>query len=211
MDLVDFKMTKDGLVLVIKHYESIQVILDQIVSKLSQMKGFFAAGDKIMLMVERHEMHSHDIPRIVSLLREYGIDVAQILIGDSFQNDLSSMSRMKLLEERETKSGTKVVKKHVRSGQAVVHSGDIVVLGNVHAGAELLAGGSIVVFGNVKGTLRAGLNEGDSAVIAALSMQPTLIQISGYTLREVSNYEEPVVVHVKNGKIVVDRAKDIKF
>jgi septum site-determining protein MinC len=55
------------------------------------------------------------------------------------------------------------------------------------------------------------LNEGDSAIIAALSMQPTLIQISGYTLREVSNYEEPVVVHVKNGKIVVDRAKDIKF
>jgi len=82
-----------------------------------------------------------------------------------------------------------------------------VVLGNVHAGAELLAGGSIVVFGNVKGTLRAGLNEGDSAIIAALSMQPTLLQISGYILREVSNYEEPVIVQVKNGKIVVEKAK----
>lgn len=211
MDLVDFKMTKDGLVLVIKHYESVQVILDQIVSKITQMRGFFAAGDKIMLMMEKHELHSQDIPKIVSLLREHGIDVAQILIGNSLQNDISSMGRMRLLEERETKSGTKIVKKHVRSGQAVVHSGDIVVIGNVHAGAELLAGGSIVVFGNVKGTLRAGLNEGENAIIAALSMQPALIQISGYTLREVSRYEEPVVVHVKNGKIVVDKAKDIKF
>ncbi|MEN3008697.1 septum site-determining protein MinC [Pseudothermotoga sp.] len=211
MDLVDFKMTKDGLVLVIRHYENVQSILDQIISKLSQMKGFFAAGDKIMLMIERHEMHSHDIPKIISLLREHGIDVAQILIGESFQPDLSALNRMKLLEERETKSGTKVIRKHVRSGQAVVHSGDILVIGNVHAGAELLAGGSIVVFGNVKGTLRAGLNEGDNAVIAALSMQPSLLQISGYTLREVSSYEEPVVVHIKNGKIVVEKAKDIKF
>jgi len=101
MDLVDFKMTKDGLVLVIKDYESIQVILDQIVSKLSQMKGFFAAGDKIMLMMERHEMHSHDIPRIVSLLRQHGIDVAQILIGEFFSE------RFEFLEQDEVARGAR--------------------------------------------------------------------------------------------------------
>lgn len=66
------------------------------------------------------------------------------------------------------------------------------------------------MFGNVKGILRAGLNESDS-IVAALSMEPSLIQISEYILREAGSYDEPVVVHVKQNKIVIESAKDVKF
>ncbi|ABV34034.1 septum site-determining protein MinC [Pseudothermotoga lettingae TMO] len=210
IDLIDFKMTKEGLVLVIKDYDNLEDVVNQLTSKISQMSGFFAAGDKIMLMIENNEKHSHDMPRIISILKKMGIEVSQILMGVTAKEGINVRGRMKMVEEGETKSGTKVVKKNLRSGQALVHSGDVIVIGNVHSGAEIMAGGSIVVFGNVKGILRAGLNESDS-IVAALSMEPSLIQISEYILREAGSYDEPVVVHVKQNKIVIESAKDVKF
>lgn len=210
-DFVDFKMTKEGLVLVIKDYQDLETVIHQLGSRISQMSGFFTTGDKIMLMIENNEKHSQDMPRIVSVLKNMGLEVSQILMGVASGENINVRGRMKMVEEGETKSGTKVVKKNLRSGQALVHSGDVIIIGNVHSGAEIMAGGSIAVFGDVKGILRAGLNEGDQAVIAVLSLRPTLIQISGYILREVESFDEPVVVHVKNNNIVVEKAKDVKF
>lgn len=210
-DFVDFKMTKEGLVLVIKDYQDLETVIHQLGSRISQMSGFFTTGDKIMLMIENNEKHSQDMPRIVSVLKNMGLEVSQILMGVASGENINVRGRMKMVEEGETKSGTKVVKKNLRSGQALIHSGDVIIIGNVHSGAEIMAGGSIAVFGDVKGTLRAGLNEGDQAVIAVLSLHPTLIQISGYMLREVESFDEPVVIHVKNNNIVVEKAKDVKF
>lgn len=210
-DFVDFKMTKEGLVLVIKDYEDLETVIHQLGSRISQMSGFFATGDKIMLMIENNEKHSQDMPKIVSVLKNMGLEVSQILMGATLGENINVRGRMKMVEEGETKSGTKVIKKNLRSGQALIHSGDVIVIGNVHSGAEIMAGGSIAVFGDVKGILRAGLNEGDQAVIAALSIHPTLIQISGYILREIESSDEPVVIHVKENKIVVQKAKDVKF
>lgn len=210
-DFVDFKMTKEGLVLVIKDYQDLETVIHQLGSRISQMSGFFTTGDKIMLMIENNEKHSQDMPRIVSVLKNMGLEVSQILMGVASGENINVRGRMKMVEEGETKSGTKVVKKNLRSGQALIHSGDVIIIGNVHSGAEIMAGGSIAVFGDVKGTLRAGLNEGDQAVIAVLSLRPTLIQISGYILREVESFDEPVVIHVKNNNIVVEKAKDVKF
>lgn len=204
-------MTKEGLVLVIKDYDDLETVIHQLGSRISQMSGFFATGDRIMLMIENNEKHSQDMPKIVSVLKNMGLEVSQILMGVASGENINVRGRMKMVEEGETKSGTKVVKKNLRSGQALVHSGDVIVIGNVHSGAEIMAGGSIAVFGDVKGVLRAGLNEGDQAVIAALSIHPTLIQISGYILREIEPSDEPVVIHVKDNKIVVQRAKDVKF
>ena len=210
-DFVDFKMTKEGLVLVIKDYEDLETVIHQLGSRISQMSGFFATGDKIMLMIENNEKHSQDMPKIVSVLKNMGLEVSQILMGATLGENINVRGRMKMVEEGETKSGTKVVRKNLRSGQALIHSGDVIVIGNVHSGAEIMAGGSIAVFGDVKGILRAGLNEGDQAVIAALSIHPTLVQISGYILREIESSDEPVVIHVKENKIVVQKAKDVKF
>ncbi|MFN4190963.1 MAG: septum site-determining protein MinC [Pseudothermotoga sp.] len=204
-------MTKEGLVLVIKDYDDLETVIHQLGSRISQMSGFFATGDRIMLMIENNEKHSQDMPKIVSALKNMGLEVSQILMGVASGENINVRGRMKMVEEGETKSGTKVVKKNLRSGQALVHSGDVIVIGNVHSGAEIMAGGSIAVFGDVKGVLRAGLNEGDQAVIAALSIHPTLIQISGYILREIEPSDEPVVIHVKDNKIVVQKAKDVKF
>ncbi|WP_041446478.1 septum site-determining protein MinC [Pseudothermotoga thermarum] len=209
--MIDFKMTKEGLILLVRDYESLEEVLEQLGVRISQMSGFFAKGDKIMLMIENSEKHAPDMPKIVAAIRNSGLEISQILVGSAVGENVNVSGRMKMVEEGDTKSGTKVVKKNLRSGQALVHPGDVIVVGNVHAGAEIMAGGSIAVFGHVKGILRAGLNEGEQAIIAVLSMQPTLIQIAGHILREVGSYDEPVVAYVKDNRVVIDKVKDVKF
>ena len=66
----------------------------------------------------------------------------------------------------------------IRSGQRIRASGHVVIVGDVNPGAELIADGSIVVMGALRGKAHAGYAGDEHAVIAALSLQPTLLAIA---------------------------------
>ncbi len=202
-------MTKEGLILVVGDYDSLESALSEITDKLTQMGSFFTKGDEIALLVENHSKHVQDIPRIISRIREFGLSVSRILVGKPEEAKISS--GMKVVQRGETKSGTKLVKKNVRSGQVIVHSGDVIIVGNLHKGAEVMAGGSVVVFGKAEGVIRAGLNEGYKAVVMAVDLQTTLIQIADRMTHEKGEREIPSVAHVRAGRIVIDRWNEVSF
>ncbi len=203
--MVDFKMTKDGLVLYIKDYTDIVDVLQKIEDKVKSMGNFFAQGDKIMLLVEEHEKHISDIPKIVGRVQELGLTISHVLMGSEGKNDVIIRKKVDMVNQGDTRSGTKLVKKNLRSGQSIIHSGDVILVGNLHAGAEIVAGGSVVIFGRCQGTVRAGINEGRESVIIALSFESPFVQISDLkgTFTEKFNY--PVVLHVKTGRIEVGK------
>lgn len=205
MAMVDFKMTKDGLVLYIKDYTDIVDVLQKIEDKVKATGNFFAKGDKIMLLVEEHEKHISDIPKIVARVQELGLTISHVLMGSEGKNDVIIRKKVDMVNQGDTRSGTKLVKKNLRSGQSIIHSGDVILVGNLHAGAEIVAGGSVVIFGRCQGTVRAGINEGRESVIIALSFEAPFVQISDLkgTFTEKFNY--PVVLHVKAGRIEVGK------
>ncbi|MCD6550640.1 septum site-determining protein MinC [Thermotoga sp.] len=206
--MIDFKMTKEGLILLIRDYQNLEEVLNEITSRITQMGGFFAKGDRISLMIENHSKHSQDIPKIISRLRELGLEVSQILVGSTVEgkeNDVKVKSRTTV------ESTGKVIKKNIRSGQTVVHSGDVIVFGNVNKGAEILAGGSVVVFGKAQGNIRAGLNEGEQAVVAALDLQTSLIQIAGFITHSKGRENVPSIAHVKGNRIVIEPFDRVDF
>ncbi|PLV59798.1 septum site-determining protein MinC [Thermotoga sp. KOL6] len=206
--MIDFKMTKEGLILLIKDYQNLEELLNEISARVTQMGNFFAKGDRISLMIENHAKHSQDIPRIVSHLRRLGLEVSQILIGTALGG---KEEKLKVESKTTVESAGKVIKKNIRSGQTVVHSGDVIVFGNVNKGAEILAGGSVVVFGKAQGTIRAGLNEGEQAVVAALDLQPSLIQIAGFITHSKGEENIPSVAHVKGNRIVIEPFDKVNF
>ncbi len=209
--MVDFRMTRDGLVLLVKDYESIDDVLKEISDKISSVRSMFTKGDSIALMIENHSKHVQDIPRIVSIVKSFGIEVSGILVGSSKGDSINVSGKLDMVKHRETKAGTKMVKKNVRSGQIVVHSGDVIILGNVHRGAEIMAGGSIVVFGSAFGNLRAGLNEGYSAVVMGIDLRPSLIQIADRVSHDTAPKEVPSVAHVRGGRIVIEKWNEVKL
>lgn len=71
------------------------------------------------------------------------------------------------------------VQRTLRSGFKVAHRGHVIVLGDVNPGAEVIAGGSVIVWGRLRGSVHAGADGDENAVICALEMMPTQLRIAG--------------------------------
>ncbi len=69
----------------------------------------------------------------------------------------------------------------LRSGTRVEFSGHVIVLGDVNPGAEIVAEGNILVWGKLRGAVHAGSNGDITAVVCALDLSPTRLQIAGET------------------------------
>jgi septum site-determining protein MinC len=99
---------------------------------------------------------------------------------------------------------------NLRPGQSVRYAGDVCVLGDVESGAEIVADGDIVVWGALLGTVHAGANGDDEAIICALHLSPIQLGIAGYISRFPANEEgyqgtrPPELAHVEMGRIVVE-------
>lgn len=105
-----------------------------------------------------------------------------------------------------------LVHRTVRSGFKVSHNGHIIVMGDVNPGAEIIAGGSVLIWGRMRGSVHAGADGDESAVVCALDMDPTQLRIAGVmsTLSKPrpaafgrsGSKSEPQLVHIENGQLV---------
>ena len=96
--------------------------------------------------------------------------------------------------------------KTLRSGTRVESGGHLVVLGDVNPGAELVAGGSVLVWGKLRGAVEAGAKGDESAVVCALDLFPTRLQIGKHSF-ELSGRKQsgkPAVAFLRKGVIVVE-------
>ena len=86
-------------------------------------------------------------------------------------------------EELPAEGGAVLVRRTLRSGQTVRHTGHVVVIGDVNPGAEIIAGGDVVVWGRLRGTVHAGAGGDDDAVVCALALTPTQLRIGSHIAR----------------------------
>ncbi len=101
-----------------------------------------------------------------------------------------------------------LIRRNVRSGQVVHHTGHVVVIGDVNAGAEVWATGDVIIWGRLRGTVRAGSSGNTDAVICALEMRPSQLRIGDSIARpddsDVKARPYPEVARVRNGAVVVE-------
>ena len=76
--------------------------------------------------------------------------------------------------------GAIVVRRTLRSGFSLQHSGHVVVIGDVNPGAEIIAGGDVIVWGRLRGMVHAGAEGNEDAVVCALDLSPTQLRIAGH-------------------------------
>ena len=73
-----------------------------------------------------------------------------------------------------------LIQRTLRSGHSVKHLGHITIIGDVNPGAEIIAGGNVVVWGRLRGTVHAGAQGDEDAVICALDLSPTQLRIADH-------------------------------
>jgi septum site-determining protein MinC len=109
-------------------------------------------------------------------------------------------------EELPAEGGAVLVRRTLRSGQTVRHTGHVVVIGDVNPGAEIIAGGDVVVWGRLRGTVHAGAGGDDDAVVCALALTPTQLRIGSHIARspggEPGRHILPEVASVQGDQIV---------
>jgi septum site-determining protein MinC len=101
-----------------------------------------------------------------------------------------------------------VVRRTLRSGQALRHAGHLALIGDVNPGAEVVAGGDIIVWGKLRGTVHAGAMGDENAIICALQLAPSQIRIGTRIARSPERGRPPSIpelARVYDGVIVVER------
>ncbi len=218
MGNVDLRMTKRGVMLYVEDYDDLDDLFVQITNKFSQLNGFFSEDDKISIMLKDKDKYSKDITEIVSFVEKMGFKVGEILVGEMNQkikqNTISVKEKLSLVEDEDNNvnrlNPTKVIKKTVRSGQAIVHDGDVMLIGNLNDGGEIISSGNVVIIGEAHGVVRAGSRGDEESIIYATLMIPELVEIAKHVIH-ISEPLENAVAYIRGGKVLIERFDKVKF
>jgi septum site-determining protein MinC len=217
-EAVTIKGTSDGLVINLGQ-GSFEEVLKEMETSLNARASFFVGG-RVALQVDDRALSSEQLLTIGSVLEQVGVTLWAV---DGNHPTTHEAARELGLESRlagavpeapaadetplEDMTGV-VVRKTLRSGQAVRHAGHVTVIGDVNSGAELVAGGDIVVWGALRGTVHAGAMGDESAMVCALQLAPNQIRIGSIIARSPERGRPPAVpetARVQDGRIVVEQ------
>lgn len=146
-------------------------------------------------------------------------EVAEVAVEEILPEEPLPGTQELFHSEQPTEKNGQFYRGTLRSGQSIEVDGSIVILGDINPGAQVTAGGNVVVLGSLKGIITAGYPSDQSALVAALSMDPMQIKIgdiiarapdhkaSGKKRRLRRKKEEPMepkIAFVENNSIFIE-------
>jgi septum site-determining protein MinC len=229
---INIKGTSDGLVVHIGSGDW-DGLLTELASRLDQTPSFFKGG-RVALHVGPRQLTQGQLEHIGDLLKAHQMSLWRVTgESDETQRVAASLGLETRLaapqlaanaltaphpagaadgEAAPEEDRAILVRRTLRSGQSLRHSGHVIVIGDVNPGAEIIAGGDVLVWGRLRGTVHAGARGVDSAVVCALVLAPMQLRISGHIARSPGNEPDqqqantivPEVASVQGGQIVVE-------
>lgn len=218
-ETVTIKGTSDGLVITLGP-GPLQQVLDEMETRLKAKASFFVGG-RVALRVGDRALSAEQIQAIGGKLEELGVTLWAV--DSEHPATLAAVEELGLEVSLhpagqpsaltpdeipwEEMSGI-VMRRTLRSGQALHHAGHITLIGDVNPGAEIVAGGDIVVWGKLRGIAHAGAMGSDEAIVCALELMPSQIRIGAHIARPPERGRPPKVpeiASVQDGRIVVER------
>lgn len=207
-DAVLFRGTKQGLLIVIAEEGTFAEVCAALQSKL-EASGDFFRGAEVTLQIGRRELQPEERSQLERVLREpYQLTLRAVEQGNETPPPTARSDRP---AQWTAAAEALVIKRTLRSGQAVRHNGDVIVLGDVNAGAEVVATGHIVVLGALRGVAHAGSAGDMRAVVAANRLLPTQLRIGPFigrppddSVARGSSDGRPEVARVADGAIVIE-------
>lgn len=173
---INFKGTKDGIIALIDLSYSFNTVIKAIEKKISEREEFFKGG-KIKFLPIIGTLTENEKSEIGNLLKnKFNIESEFIIKED--------VIKKKVHEEKKIGNEFLIVRKILRSGQSIEFNGNVILIGDVNEGAEIKVGGSLFVFGILRGSVKAGLEIGNNAIVIATNLKPERLQIGNYVLNE---------------------------
>lgn len=216
---ITIKGTGDGLLIILGEGEW-DALLANLATRLAGPPAFFRGG-QIVLQVGERALLMEQLQQIESLFEQHEMLLRTVVGTDTTTQEAAKALGLHVtpaLERRTIQRPTSyldreampavVVRRTLRSGQAVRHGGHVVVIGDVNPGAEIVASGDVVVWGRLRGLVHAGATGDESAIVCALQLVPTQLRIGDLIARPPDDVDRsrvtPEIARVQDGRIVVE-------
>ncbi|HBX68132.1 MAG TPA: septum site-determining protein MinC, partial [Chloroflexi bacterium] len=186
--LVTIKGIREGLLITLTEGEW-PVLEEALLQRIDQQANFLK-GAQLTLDVGNQILKAADIGHLRDVLSERSINLRALLSHSpttelSAQNlglatRLSKPTPDRLMRTFDTElSGDEaiLIQRTLRSGHSLKYEGHVIVIGDVNPGAEIVAGGNVIVWGRLRGTVHAGADGNQDAIICALDLSPTQLRI----------------------------------
>jgi len=188
---MEIKGTKDGILVNLEDQDWLEAkgeLIDQITNRHEFFQGaqlILDVGNNVLRAKDLGELRDMLYAQDVTLSAIYShsivtLETAQLLGLKSLSTSPQEKPARKLKPLDTVLPGENAVMIHrtMRSGFKVAYHGHVVVLGDVNPGAEIIASGSVVVWGRLLGTVHAGAEGDETAVICALDLSPLQLRIA---------------------------------
>ena len=142
-ELISFKGSNDGLILVITKKANFNQIKEALSKKLASCSNFFEANTTILLKDDKFSQEEQNI--LADILKQYQLNLKIVTVDKTATNQHCSAQNPPL-----------IIKRTVRGGEEIFSKGSIVIEGNVNPGAKIIAGGNIDIHGHCRGIVYAG-------------------------------------------------------
>lgn len=188
---MDIKGIKEGILITLETQDW-QDARKKVIEKVKEKQDFFQ-GAKLVLDVGNVILSVGEVQEFQKELSQSGIDlyglVSKSIVTKETAHKLGLITKLeKLLSKPDQKlkpldinlpgETAILIQKTMRSGFKVAYQGHVIVIGDVNPGAEIIASGSVVVWGRLRGTVHAGADGDQSAVVCALDLSPMQLRIA---------------------------------
>lgn len=214
---IEIKGIREGLLITLgegKWPEARKTLLEHV-----DQQGDFLHGAGITLDVGNHILKSIEVGQLRDELSERGISLRAVLTNspttERAAQALGLATRMSKprpdrstlrLETALRGEQAVLVQRTLRSGHSIKHPGHVTVIGDVNPGAEIIAAGNVLVWGHLRGTVHAGAQGDENAVVCALDLSPTQLRIADKISITPPQRKspKPEMAHLKDGQVVAE-------
>ncbi len=214
---VRIKGVRDGLLVTFGEGEWPD-LQDALFHHIEERENFFG-GAKVALDVGNHILHAAEMGSLRDRLSDKGVTLWAVLSNspttEATAQVLGLATRLSTpkpdrvvrpIDANLPGEAAVLVQRTLRSGFRVAYQGHVMVIGDVNPGAEIIASGSVVVWGRLRGSVHAGAEGNNQALVCALDMNPTQLRIAEVIAApsKRKNKPQPEVAKVKDGRVEVE-------
>ncbi len=184
-----------------------------------QRQGDFLQGARMILDVGNRILRAAELGHLRDDLSEDGLSLWAVLsnspITEQTAQTLGLATRISkpkperasnVLHTALTGEQAVLVRRTLRSGFSLQHTGHVIVIGDVNPGAEVIAGGDVLVWGRLRGMVHAGAEGNEDAIICALDLSPTQLRIAGQiaTTPKRRGKPFPEIARLLDGQVIAE-------
>ncbi len=204
---VSLRGTRDGVTIVLGSGAWHEIMADLENQLTRPNASAFFRGAQVNVETGNRFLQEEERAQLQALLTTHNIFVSSMMSTPP-QAPVVTKEREDMYTRETGTDQVLMIRRTLRSGQVIKHSGPVVVYGDVNDGAEIIAAGDVLVFGKLRGLVHAGAQGDDTATVGAMSLNPPQIRIGGHIAASPEvrgkKVRGPEIACVRDGQIVIE-------